>query len=198
MKAYQNTTLGLRFEVMVPETAEEFDNMAGLKGQCAAEAIRNVIYRTVNHEFRKAFCERLEKETGVPRKIKEVKRGDKVVEEYDETEQTYYNRLLAAKDIDEERAQLIANEIGKTLVFDPSPTTRSAKVPKELQDACNGILAAVEAKTTTAATVMAKFAAALGIESFEASYGAFNEESLIRALIADRDKQHRERLNKFV
>jgi len=198
MIAYQNKSLDLNFTVMVPESAEEFDRLAGVTGACVGEANRNVIYRSVNHEFRDKLCERMENETGVPRESKTSKKADGTeVTEYTENEKAYINRLLAGKHIDEDKMQLIATEVGKTCIFDPSPSTRTTKIPKEIASAAADILFAVSEKKTTPDRVMANFAAVLGVD-FQGAYGAFSEDSVAKALIALRDKQARERANSLI
>lgn len=198
MKKYQNTTLGLQIVIDVPETAEEFDKLAGRTGACVEEAVRNVIYRSVNPEFRRNLCERLEKETGIERASKTTGEGDDAKTVYTQTEKEYYNSFLVDGHIDEETAQMYANEIAATLTFDPSPTTRAKKAPKEIETAARHIMDAIKSGTTDEDTVKSKFVAVLGIESFDASFGDLTEESLVRALVADKEKQDRERTNKFV
>lgn len=187
---------------MVPETPEEFDSLGG-PGTCLREATNNVVYRKWNHDFRGALCERLVEETGVARAtiIKKDDEGKEVeVLDPSETEKKYYNSLIAAGKLTEEQAQIIANEVAESIAFDPTPSKRSKKVPKEITVAATNILAAVDAGQVDEEKVIANFSAALDItpEDFTARFGEFGEEAVIAALIADADKQERERASRFL
>ena len=198
---YMNNTLDLTFPVTVPKTASAFDRMAGRTGACVEEAVRNVIYRGVNHDFRAALCERLEAETGEPRKSHEEGEGEKKRTVYDETEKQYKARLIVEGHTDDEQCQLFANEIGKTIVFDPSPSSRSKKAPKEIENAADNLLAAIEGDSTgstTAETVAGKIASRLGIAAFADSFGEWSRDSLIAALVALKEKEDRERTNSLL
>lgn len=184
MKVEQNKTLGIVVNVNVPANAEEFDQMAGRPGACVDDANRNVIYRSWNHDFRKELCATLEKETGEERHSETTGEGDKAKKVYTEKEQAYVNRLIGENHIDEEKLQLTANAVAKDIIFDPAPSERSKKVPQNIQNAANSILAAVEAGESTAETSMEKFQNALGIEDFATSFGEFGEASVIKALLA--------------
>lgn len=198
MKAYQNKTLGQTVTLQVPETAEEFDSLAGATGLCVKDANRNVIYRQWNHEFRKAFCDALENETGIARKTKTVGEGDKAKEVFDETEAEYLNGLELGKHIDEERMSQIAQEVAAEVKFDPTPSTRSKKIPKEITNAAAGLMAAVNAGETDAKKLAKNFEKVLGIESFTVAFGEVSEDSLAAALLADKEKTDRERSAKFL
>ena len=202
MKPFNNNTLGLAIVVQVPSTAEEFDQLAGRVGACLDEGTKNVIYRSVNHDFRKALCERLAEETGIARATVDSAPAEdgtvSQVQDPKETEKVYYNSLLADGHIDVEKAQVIANEIAADLTFDPSPTSRAKKAPKEIDNAVAGILAAVEAEATTAEIVEGKLAAKLGIEDFTASYGEFGAASLTAALLAEKAQADAARVNEYV
>lgn len=199
MKQHLNNTLGLSVSVEVPENSEEFDKLAGRPGACVDEANRNVLYRGWNHEFRATLCEELAKETGVERKTKTVGEGDNAKEVPAETEKVYYNRLIAEGHIDTEKAQEIATRIAPSIKFDPAPAQRSKKAPKEIEAAATNILAAIEAGQTDEATVKSKIAKALEIEDFDAVYGEeLSQETLVAALVADKEKQDRERNARFV
>lgn len=194
-KIYTNTTLDCTFPVKVPSTADEFDQMAGRKGACVEEAIRNIIYRSVNHEFRAKLCAKLEEYTGIPRETKTTGEGDSAKTEYTETEKKYKARLILSGAVDQEKCQIFANEIAKEIKFDPSPSKRRGGPTKEIQVAAESILNAIEMGQSSGDIVSAKIAAKLGIEDFVASFGEFNEASLIQALIAIDEKEKREKVS---
>lgn len=194
-KVYTNTTLDCTFPVKVPSTADEFDQMAGRKGACVEEAIRNIIYRSVNHEFRAKLCAKLEEHTGIPRETKTVGEGDSARTEYTETEKKYKARLILNGHVDQEKCQIFANEIAKEIKFDPSPTKRRGGPTKEIQVAAESILNAIEMGQSTPDIVSAKIAAKLGLSDFVASFGVFNEGSLIQALVAIDEKEKREKVS---
>lgn len=192
---YTNSTLDCTFPIRVPSTAEEFDQLAGRKGACLEEAIRNIVYRSVNHEFRAALCKKLEEHTGIPREGREVGEGDKKRTEYTETEKKYKARLILGGHVDQETCQLFANEIAKTLKFDPSPGKRRGGPSKEIQVAAESILNAISLGQSTAEIVSAKIAAKLGLGDFASSFGEFNESSLVAALVAIDEKEKREKVS---
>lgn len=194
-KVYTNTTLDCTFPVKVPSTADEFDQMAGRKGACVEEAIRNIIYRSVNHEFRAKLCAKLEEHTGIPRETKTTGEGDSAKTEYTETEKKYKARLILSGAVDQERCQIFANEIAKEIKFDPSPSKRRGGPTKEIQIAAESILNAIEMGQSSGDIVSAKIAAKLGISDFVASFGEFNEASLIQALVAIDEKEKREKVS---
>jgi tetrahydromethanopterin S-methyltransferase subunit G len=203
MQTQQFKSLGFNFNLAVPETAEEFDQLAGKSGACVDEATRNVVYRQANHDFRKAFCEAVENETGIPRETKTVKNAKGEEREvFDEKEQEYINRVQIAKDendepvTNEEKLQVIASQVGKDIKFDPTPSERKKKAPKEIEENAKGILANIEAGNTKAATVASKFGEALGCD-FATVYGEVTEESLVQALLAVKAKEDRDRTNRF-
>lgn len=191
---YTNSTLDCTFPVRVPATAEEFDRLAGRTGACVEEAIRNVVYRSVNHDFRKQLCAKLEEHTGVAREHKLVGEGENKRKEYTESEKKYKARLILSGKVDQETCQLFANEIAKNLKFDPSPSKRRGGPSKEIRGAAENILQAIAMNQSSAAIVGAKLAGKLGLQSFEAVYGEFNEDSLIAALVALDEKEKREKV----
>ncbi|MGC8830938.1 MAG: hypothetical protein ACP5TE_14320, partial [Verrucomicrobiia bacterium] len=120
-------TLGLKFNVDVPTTAEEFDQIAGQAGACVKEAVANVLYRSVFAHARAAVCERIAS-TGFPRKTRTVKSNGKETVVIDETEAEYVRRYLAAtgKSI----ADLENIVAGIQLKFDPARKARIRSTPK--------------------------------------------------------------------
>lgn len=198
MKTYINKTLGFSFALLVPESVEEFDRLAGKGGAALDEANKNVIYRSVNHEFRKEFCEALEKTTGIEREGKITGEGEAAKKVYTEKEKAYVSRVLASGKITEEAAQSLANEVGGKIAFDPSPSERSSKLPKEIDDNVRAIFAAIAAGQSTEERVMANVAGKLGLGSYEDTYGEFNEETLGAALVAVARKQREEQRNELL
>lgn len=192
---YTNTTLDCTFPVKVPSTADEFDQLAGRKGACVEEAIRNIIYRSVNHEFRAKLCAKLEEHTGIPRETKTTGEGDSAKTEYTETEKKYKARLIIDGHVDQETCQIFANEIAKEIKFDPSPSKRRGGPTKEIQVAAESILNAISMGQSSPEIVSAKVAAKLGLADFVSSFGEFNEASLIQALIAIDEKEKREKVS---
>lgn len=125
-------TLGLTVPVMVPASVADFDSNAKREGACLKEAINNVIYRSWLADFRDSFTTHVEEKTGIQRKTKTVKRGDKEVAIFDETEGDYMRRVRAEKGWTEDNTQLQewATEIAKTIDFDASATERKGGVKK--------------------------------------------------------------------
>lgn len=139
------SSLGLDFKLSVPETTEEFDTLAKRAGACLSEAINNIAYRSNLAQFRDLFLHGqeadaetgaaaitgVEQETGIKRRTKEVARGDKTVEVYDESEAKYFGRVCATLGKKPEDFAHIARAVEATLVFDPSATERQPKAPSK-------------------------------------------------------------------
>ena len=134
MQVKQFESLGVKINLNIPSTVEEFDQNAKKAGACLDEAVNNIVYRGVLPDFRAMFCERVEKETGIARKFSTVKEGDKEVEVWDETEGKYMSRVRAEKGWQEDRTQLqaIADLVSPELVFDASSPEPKAKGPRKL------------------------------------------------------------------
>lgn len=65
-------TLDMKFSIEVPETADEFDQLAKRKGACVESAVNNEVYRGVLPQIRSLFLEAVSARTGVERATKEV------------------------------------------------------------------------------------------------------------------------------
>lgn len=63
-------------QIRVPESIEEYDKLAGKVGVCLAQAIGNIVYRSVLAGVRADFCEALERETGIKRAFEIVTGAD--------------------------------------------------------------------------------------------------------------------------
>ena len=156
-------TLGFEININVPETVEEYDNLAKKAGACLESAVLNTIYRAVLNVFRSDFCEALEKKVGIARKTKPS--GRKVKDEagkdteediliYDETESEYFDRVLAETKTEKSAYSDIANEVAATMVFDPSASEKKPAGPKKTAkkylDAATQIQAAGKLETVAA------------------------------------------------
>jgi hypothetical protein len=86
MTSKSYSCLGLKANVSVPDSVTEFDNLAKKEGACLAEAIANVVYRSVLAGVRSDVVEVLEKETGIPRNMKDSGKTKDVEVEIDDPE----------------------------------------------------------------------------------------------------------------
>jgi hypothetical protein len=136
----------------------------------------------------------LAKHTGIERESKMEGDGEKKRKVYTESEKKYKARLILGGQVDQETCQLFANEIAKELKFDPSPSKRRGGPSKEIQAAVESILQAIAMGQSTKDIVGAKLAGKLGLVSFEAAYGEFNEASLTAAMVALEEKEKREKV----
>lgn len=148
----QFESLGLKVNISVPSTAAEFDTLAAQPGSCLLNAILNIVYRSCLAEFRDLFIhgqkeekndkgevtqpevKGLEALTGVERKWKTEKDGEKSVEVWDETEGRYMKRVTAEKSLTEEFLQKHADYIAGYIVFDPKKSEPRSKGPKKLPE----------------------------------------------------------------
>lgn len=142
--------VGVSYNLQVPETAEEYDSMAGKVGACVESANKNVIYRQCNAQFRAKFCELVEDETGIERatKVTGTKTtkdddGNETTEEiigYAETEKVYLDRVYAEEGLADE-AQIVSRfgdlieQAQDATTFDPKEREAAAprsKKPKKI------------------------------------------------------------------
>jgi hypothetical protein len=145
------STLDYDLSYSVPSTPEEFDTLGKETGLCIRNAVNNVIYRSVLAEFRDTFTEKLAELTGIERRYRVVRPGQKdangvtVQEEltaWDETEKVYVRRVwaeLSAADPekyptpDAARGAYasLAQEVIASILFDPSKSTRESVGPRK-------------------------------------------------------------------
>lgn len=173
MKEIQVKSLGLIYPVKVPETVEEFDELAGRVGACLESAVSNEIYRGTNAEFRSAFIDALPEATGIQRnaiatgETEEVEDedGNKTTVEVTklEDEGKYFDRVCAELGIDKSdneakqaRFQPIIDKLYAegSWSFDPSPAKRKSGTRKP-------------AKLTKGALETAAYAISLGEEALQ-------------------------------
>lgn len=158
MKPVEIKTMGLSLNTNEPQTAEEYDQLAGALGACVASAAANIRYRNQLTRFRSAFCEWLEEETGIEREseVSNQKTIDKAIEEgkeppeekqrYTESEFDYFKGVCSQLSVEPTIYQAKAQEIMDSIPFDPkAPEPKAAtpkKVPKKLLEVANELNAA--------------------------------------------------------
>lgn len=213
MKSNQNNILGLTCLISEPETAVEFDAVGG-PNSCVAEAVNNINYRSTYPSIRAALCLALIAATGEPRKgePKTDKSGNPVLKDgeqqftWSETEKDYLNRLYAGKfevadrpALTQGEAQDVLNQLMRDqpdlFVCDPSPSSRSKKAPKEIENAADVLMARFEQGQGSIESTFEKLAEALGCEV--ESLGTPNRDNLVSALLAVRQKEARETADRF-
>ena len=155
MKAMTCKSLGLNVNLSVPATYAEFDSLAKKENAALDEAIKNVVYRGTLAEFRDVLLHgrKADTEKGITaitgmddlfkaeRKTKPVldkagavkknAKGEELTA-YDETEEEFFDRIVAANSITEADQQKLADVVASQLVFDPSATERKPAAPKKL------------------------------------------------------------------
>lgn len=153
MKTQTVKTLGLAVALSVPSTVEEFDLNAKRAGACLDEATKNVLYRGSLAELRDLILHGRDEEkegdkvivaafkgldvlTGIDRKVKKVKTGkeNKEVEVYDETEEKFFDRICAEKNVKPESFQSHFDAAAALVEFDASARERKVAGPKKLPE----------------------------------------------------------------
>jgi hypothetical protein len=138
MISKQYNSVGLKANVLIPQTVEEFDQLAKRSGACLESASDNVVYRGVLSGVREDLVEAVEKHTGVARLSTTTKKGDKEIVTYTESDGEYLKRVKAEKKWTDEDYVRALQPLMDTIVaseanaFDPSETVREAKKPKKL------------------------------------------------------------------
>jgi hypothetical protein len=137
--------VGVSYNLSVPETSEEYDQIAGKIGACVESANKNVIYRQSNAQFRAFYCDAVEEDTGIERQTKVVatkthtdEDGNETTEDvlgYAETEKKYLDRVYAELELDDEAAVMarfggLVEQAQGEVVFDPSEREPAAKTKK--------------------------------------------------------------------
>lgn len=128
----------------VPETLEEYDQLAKRSGACVEDAVDYTIFHCTLGEVREAFCDAITKETGIARR--EIGTGEFTGEGENKTEVTkterpddFYRRVCAEKGLnpDAEPFAAIATSLSvggnAEVKFDPAVAARTGK-PKKLPD----------------------------------------------------------------
>lgn len=153
MTTKQFRTLRIPVPLVVPATVAEFDANAKREGACLEEAINNVVYRGSLTGLRDLVIHGQEEEkdasgkvtqvafkgweaiSGKERKTKKIKRGDKEVEVYDESEQDYVDRVVGVWE-DAPPADFAAHvqAAAKLIPFDASAAERKPTGPKKLAE----------------------------------------------------------------
>lgn len=190
----QFKTLGLTYSFGVPQTAAEYDQLAKREGACVESAVANQMYRGVFAKVRALFTEALEEQSKIERRTKETGKNRTIKGEngapdtveaivvWDETEQDYLNRVLAATSSKLEDYQGLLDSITSKLTFDPSEAEAAPSAPrktaKKWLDAAQEIINAGAADKVAAALT-----AKLGMP-VEASL-----ESLGRAIAEDQRRK---------
>lgn len=119
MKQVQITSLGLKLNTNVPETAAEYDQLAKKENACVDSAVNNTLYRSTLAEFRYNFLHGLkpvgiegdenyvpgllgvEETTGIERRTRETGKfkgegeSKEAVIVWDETEGDFFKRVCA-------------------------------------------------------------------------------------------------------
>jgi len=137
MQTKEFSSLGLKVNLSVPSTVEEFDQNAKRVGACLDEAVNNCVYRGSLAEFRDKFCEALAESTGVERLTKDSGKKDESgqpILTYTETEGDYAKRVAAEKGVEITSFQSLADSVASAIVFDASARERKAPTPKKLPD----------------------------------------------------------------
>lgn len=150
MKTVEYKSLGLVVKVQVPSDVSEFDKLAKAEGACLKEATNNAVYRGYLGNFRNDLLhgreadveagiiafQGLEQRFGVERQTKVTgqKKGGGDIVVYAETEEEYFNRVVAKKNISKADSQAMADELTAITPFDPSARERKAPVPTKVAE----------------------------------------------------------------
>jgi hypothetical protein len=138
METKQYRCLGLKANIEVPSSIEEYDKMANKSGACLGDAIDNVIYRNTLTGIRADFCAKLEEKSGIARKTvstgkkrkvtviedgKSVEREEEIVA-FDESEAKYVARVQAAEGLNDDafvaKYQSLMDEVVSATATDES------------------------------------------------------------------------------
>lgn len=170
MKQVQVNTAGFTLNANVPETVDEYNNLAKRAEGCLEDAIANTLYRSVFAEFRSEFVAAVAKDTG----IEPINSGTED-EPVWESDGKYIKRVQAAlnltKDAFVAKYQSLAQSLMDAIAFDPSQRERSSdgpKVGKKDKAMAEEILGTEEKPSkydeATKAAVVAKLGSILGRE----------------------------------
>lgn len=200
-----NSLGGLKVVVSVPTSEPDFDTLAGKKGACLQEAIKNIVYRGALAVFRNEFCEALELKTGIARKYeaelladgseKKDEEGNVVIKKW-EPEAVYVKRVAGDNP---EQFQGLADSICTTLIFDP--TAKEPKAPGTKK------MAAVYLTTATQLfdqgrmeVVIAKLSEKLGVVVSEPSFTDGSDKDIrinILAGLIKEDQARKKLVNEY-
>lgn len=161
MKVIQVNSLGFSLAKSVPETNEEYDNLAKRgPGAACEDASASTLYRGTFPQFRDAFLDKVGEITSIARKTRETDKKDSEgnpVVVWDETEGEYWKRVKAEKSLSDEAAVQQFSELAQQCMdeatFDPSVKERKSAGPKSIAKTYTKI--ATEAVNTGKASALA-------------------------------------------
>ena len=200
MKVIQVNSLGFTLNKAVPETNEEYDNLAKRGPNAACEdASASTLYRGTFPQYRDAFLEKVAEITGIERRTKETGKKDsdgQPVVVWDETEGEYWKRVKAEKSLSDEAAIQQFAELAQQCMddasFDPSVKERKSAGPRAIAKTYTKI--ATEAVNTGKASALAGLLGSkLGREVALTGDSEADVKVLAQA-IADNEAKKREQL----
>lgn len=140
MKSTTIKSLGIEVPFEVPESVEEFDNLAKEQGSCLQNGINNVLYRQSLAKIRSGFIEKFEEVSGITREVEVVtpatfdeegKELTKAVTKFKDSEKKYFDFALAQLGKTAADFTDLMAEVAATVKFDPSAAERSSG-PKKI------------------------------------------------------------------
>lgn len=200
----QNKCLGFNLSVTVPDSVEDFDKAAGKPGAALGEAIKNVIYRGWNAEFRRAFLERMEKDSEIPWPV-DQKKTDAQPDRKDGKPKTPvhipegdYFDLLKAKGYTQDQMAPIAVEVAAGIAFDPAAAEGGGgRIGKEYLTAAEDVIKSGVERVTRVKSKLEQSNPGLTVDLDPATADVKNEEhvkALARAIKTNADRKAREAL----
>lgn len=197
-----NNTLGFELPVQIPATAEIFDQLAGKAGTCLDLACRQLMYGNIwNGQFRvllaKAIAEKLnieipDKPDGKKKKRRLPEGG---TEEYIEKLETkaFMAKVVADKLMTEAELKVLAEQIAKEVGhLQVTPETTCGKLPKELEQMAEGVVAAAEAGTLDPQAWIDQFETMNPGSTF-ATFGEWGVDAIARAIRINTDRVEKAR-----
>lgn len=194
MKKEKYNFLGLDVEKEVPSTNEEFDKAAGEINAAAIEAVDKYMYHVWGGKFREAFCQAVEKETGIAWPVNEdamktaTPKKDGSVSDIHISHGAYFKLVLAQTGREAKTFQSLADDVASKLAFDPSASSGGGRIAKEFITAAEGVLA-------KDASVVANVVAKLNALNPGINLGEKPEtEELARAIKVNAERKKKEAL----
>lgn len=152
-KQYDMSTNGYDLKVKGPSTVEEYDQKAGSSGQCLADAVENIVYRSTSPEWQRKFADELVKLTGIKRGVDEeatakakARAKDGEANDVPEKFRLYNLRVRAHVEagnvpgVSLGDLNVLAQVVADGIEVDPSPRSREGSLPKNVLAKADEIL----------------------------------------------------------
>ncbi len=202
MKTISQKSLDLTINLSVPETAEEYDKLAGETNACVEDAVNQIVMHKTLSKFRDKFAEALEKSLTVDgvcsipwpedkeATAKATPKKDGTVTAVHITPKDYFKLVQAKEGKPASAYQHLADTVSASLTFDPSESERAGgRVSKANTAAAESLLKDSDRTRRAISTLEARN---VGLKVEVDAEGLPTADELARAIAVDKARAAKE------